>query len=335
MMRRLLFLLVSTALVCGASTPREAVDSLDAAQIQKALDALNTQFVDSGTLEEVSRRALLEGLLGRLAPGAALVDASAPVEEAKPFPFLAEVLEGRFGYIRPGSLDDKTLAEMDSSLANFSEKGLGAMILDLRGIRSVPDYPTTAKFAQRFAPKGAVLFTIEKPQTKQESIVKSDGAPAFEGVLVVLVDSQTRNTAEVLAAVLRESAKAMVVGEATAGEAVEFTDIPLGGGRSLRLAVSRVVLPKAGPLFPKGLQPDIPVRLDFETRDRIFELADKEGVGRFTLDPAPPRMNEAALVANTNPEIGEEPTNDSGPALRDTVLQRALDLVTAIEFYKK
>jgi hypothetical protein len=334
-MRRILFLLLSTAMACGATSPRDAVDSLDAAQIQKALDALNTHFVESDAIEEASRRALLEGLIGRISPGAALVDANAPADEAKPFPFLAEILDGKVGYIRPGALDTAALASMDSSLANFSEKAVGALILDLRGIPSLSGYETCAKFAQRFAPKGAVLFTIEKPAAKQERIVTSEGAPVFQGVLVVLVDSHTRNAAEVLAAVLRESSKAMVVGEPTAGEAVEFSDFPLGGGRSLRVAVSRVALPAGGPLFPKGIQPDIPVRLDLETRDRIFELAGKEGVGRFTLDPAPPRMNEAALVANTNPEIGGEPSSKSTSHLRDTVLQRALDLVTAIEFFKK
>jgi hypothetical protein len=46
-------------------------------------------------------------------------------------------------------------------------------------------------------------------------------------------------------------------------------------------------------------------------------------------------MNEAALVANTNPEIGGEATSSASPTLRDSVLQRALDVVTAIEFFKK
>ena len=124
-------------------------------------------------------------------------------------------------------------------------------------------------------------------------------------------------------------------GEPTAGEAVEFSDFPLGGGRSLRVAVSRVALPAGGTLFPKGVQPDLAVRLDLETRDRIFELAREEGVSRFTLDESSPRMNEAALVANTNPEISGETSEKSTAPLRDTVLQRALDLVTAIEFYKK
>jgi hypothetical protein len=45
-------------------------------------------------------------------------------------------------------------------------------------------------------------------------------------------------------------------------------------------------------------------------------------------------MNEAALIANTNPEI-ESTKSHEEPPLHDTVLQRAMDLVTAITFYKK
>jgi hypothetical protein len=83
------------------------------------------------------------------------------------------------------------------------------------------------------------------------------------------------------------------------------------------------------------VSPDIAVRLDRETRDKIFDQAGKEGVGRFAFDVDPPRLNEAALVANTNPEIGGEARDKAVPTLRDTVLQRGLDLVTAIGFFKK
>ena len=49
-------------------------------------------------------------------------------------------------------------------------------------------------------------------------------------------------------------------------------------------------------------------------------------------------MNEASLAANLNPEIEamQVAQRDRGkaPQVRDTVLQRAVDLVTAINFYK-
>jgi hypothetical protein len=84
------------------------------------------------------------------------------------------------------------------------------------------------------------------------------------------------------------------------------------------------------------VKPDIEISLPAETQKKIFDLTKEKGVSQFVFDIERPRMNEAALVANTNPEINATPeTDDDTESLRDTVLQRAVDLVTAISFYKK
>lgn len=321
--------------VAQAVEPHQSVDALDEAQVQKALEAVRANFFSAEQLDKASQRALLLGLILQLGPGVSIVETEEKPEKVAGFPFLAEILDGRAGYIRPGKLDAAVLPQMDSALKNFGEKSIGAVILDLRGIPADLGFEGVADFAKRFCPKGAVLFMVQKPNAKQERIVTNDGAAVFEGILVVLVDQDTRGAAEVLAATLRDNAKAMVVGSQTAGAAVEFSDFPLGGGRWARVAVAQVLAPKSGALFPKGVSPDIAVRLDRETRDKIFDQATKEGAGRFALDVEPPRMNEAALVANTNPEITEDSREKASSALRDTVLQRAVDLVTAIGFYKK
>lgn len=332
MRMRGVFLLLAVAGFCGAEP---SVDALDPAQVGKALEAVKANFLSPGQLEEASQRALLQGLIERFGPGVSLVDEKTePAEPPKTFPFLAEILDGRAGYIRLGALDSAAIKQTDSALENFSGKSIGAVILDLRGIPAGSDFESCAELAKRFCPKGVVLFTIEKPNAKQERIVTADRVPVFEGTLVVLVDAETSGAAEVLAAALRDNAKAMVVGEQTAGAAVEFAEFPIGGGRSVRVAVSQVIAPRAGALFPEGVKPDISVRLDRESRDDIFEKSHKDGVSRFAFDEETPRMNEAALVANTNPEISENQPAKTEPALRDTVLQRALDLVTAIGFFR-
>jgi hypothetical protein len=324
----------AAALLCHA-VDSEGVDSLEEAQVQKALEAVRANFLSSEQLNKVSQRALLQGLIVRLGPGVSIVETDAKPKSVEGFPFLAEILDGRAGYIRPGKLDAAALPQMDAALKNFGEKSIEAVIFDLRGIPAEFGFDGVAEMAKRFCPKGAVLFTVQKPNAKKERIVTNDGALAFEGILVVLVDQDTRGAAEVLAATLRDNSKAMLVGSQTAGAAVEFADFPLGAGRSVRVAVAQALAPKSGALFPKGVSPDIAVRLDPEMRDKIFDQATKEGAGRFAFDEEPPRMNEAALVANTNPEITEDSREKSAPALRDTVLQRAVDLVTAIGFYKK
>ena len=339
-MRRLLLLAISSvSLVLADDAPpatlRETVNGLDAAQTSKAIEALQSNFLSPQSFDDASRqKALLEGFVRRLSPGATIVDTEKPAPAAETAPFLAEILDDRAGYLRPGRLDPATLAQLDTSLKSFSEKNLPAVILDLRAVPGGSEFEAAADFARRFAPNGKMLFTIQKPSAKQERILTSNQTPGFSGTIIVLTDSDTAGAAEALAATLRFNAGAMIVGSDTAGEAVEFADIPLGGGKSLRVAVSQVVLPDNAPLFPTGVKPDVAIALPPGELEEIFAASREKGVSQFVFEVERPLMNESALLSNTNPEI--EGTRDSElPPLRDTVLQRAMDLVTAISFYKK
>ena len=162
----------------------------------------------------------------------------------------------------------------------------------------------------------------------------SNQIPAYEGILVVLADVDTAGAAEALAATLRLNAGAMIVGSDTAGEAVEFSEVPLGGGKVLRVAVSQAVLPETPAIFPGGVKPDIAISLPPGTLAEIHLATKDKGISQFVFDSERPRMNEAALVAGTNPEIESSRDRPRTP-LHDTVLQRAMDLVTAVNFYKR
>ncbi|MFZ4778932.1 MAG: S41 family peptidase [Terrimicrobiaceae bacterium] len=314
---------------------RETVNALDAAQVDKAIDALQSNFLSPAALDPGSKqKALLEGLVRRLSPGVSIVSSENARLDAAPTPFLAEILDDRAGYIRPGKLDSATLSQLDVTLASFAEKKLPAVILDLRAVPGGSEFEAAADFARRFCPKGKMLFSIQKPSAKQERILTSNQNPSYEGILVVLTDPDTSGAAEALAATLRVNAGAMIVGSDTAGEAVEFLEIPLGAGKILRVAVSQVVLPDKAALFPGGVKPDIAISLPAGTLEDIFAASREKGVSQFVFDSERPRMSEAALVANTNPEIESTKERAAAP-LRDTVLQRAMDLVTAIHFYKQ
>jgi hypothetical protein len=63
----------------------------------------------------------------------------------------------------------------------------------------------------------------------------------------------------------------------------------------------------------------------------------------FVFETDRPHLNEAALLAGTNPEIEAAQAaqqrraqgGEKSPALNDAVLQRGVDLVTSIEVYEK
>jgi len=316
----------------------DLVNLLNDAQLEQAVELLKTQFLNPAALNDQElRRARLEGLLDRLGPGAKLYIESGKPAAGAPIKFLAEVLDSKVGYVRLGKLDADTLAQLDAVLAGFNEKGIQAAVLDLRSVGYHSDYELAAAFARRFCEKGKLLFRVQKPSAKQERIFTANQDPIFTGTVVVLTDEQTAGAGEILAAVLRQHARAMIVGSRTAGQAVEFSEVPLGAGVVLKVAVSEATVPDAEAIFPRGVKPDIAVALAADQQAEIFRRSAEKGVSQFVYEKERPRMNEAALIANLNPEIdgsgGPAKAGDE-TALKDTVLQRAVDLLTALTFFE-
>ncbi len=317
----------------AANQEKDPLDQLGAKELGEALTAIRANHLQAESLTEVElQRATLRGLLQQLAPGAELVPAT---DQPPPSPFRAEILDGSTGYIRPGTLDAAALAQLDTTLQNFAGKKLTGLVLDLRATPQSGDFETAAEAAQRFVPRGKQLFSLRRPAAKQERLFTSNRDPVFSGVLVVVVDRSTGGAAEVLAAVLRQGAKAMVVGERTSGRAVEFAAIPAAPGLILRLAVAGVEVPGLPGLHPRGLEPDIEVEDDPEERAEVMRLSLEKGVGGFIYETARPQLNEAALLAGTDPEASAPPPDGDTRVLRDRMLQRAVDLVTTIGVFQQ
>lgn len=318
---------------------RELVNQLKDEDVDKAIQTLKKEYLDAANLDDKAlQRATLEGLVKRLSPGAVLVETAKKQPPATPVPFLAEILDAHISYLRVGALTKDNLAQMDATLSGFSDKKIDAVVLDLRGMPEGGDFEIAADFARRFCPKGKLLFSIQKPSAKQERIFPSNQDPLFQGLIIVLTDADTSGAAEALAATLRQNVGAMIIGADTTGEAVEFTDVPLSNGTALRVAVAQAVVPEIGPLYPKGVKPDVAISLSRDVQEQIFRESKEKGVSQFVFENERQRMNEASLVANTNPEIDMaqaiQKDRGRGPQVRDTVLQRAVDLITAINFYK-
>jgi carboxyl-terminal processing protease len=231
---------------------------------------------------------------------------------------------------------------MDKGLGNFAAKKVDALIIDLRSSQGTSDFVLAAEFAKRFCPIGKPLFTLRKAAARQDRVFSSDRSPAFQGLIMGLADGDTAGAAEALASALRFYDKALVIGQPTAGRAVEYSDFPLPGGKILRVAVAEAVSPDGRALFPDGIKPDLSVEMPAADKRQIFQLSAEKGMGPFVYETGRPHMNEAALLAGTNPEVEEwgaaQQRRGRGPEKQpahDPVLQRALDVVTSLEVYQK
>ncbi|MEP6686463.1 MAG: S41 family peptidase, partial [Verrucomicrobiota bacterium] len=280
------------------------INAMDSAEVQQAITLLKSNFIRPAALNGVElERATFEGLMARLGHGVMLLPAEKQPEAQAVDNLYSEILEGHIGYMRLGELSAAHLQAMDGALKTFAAKKVDALVIDLRATPPTNDFATAAEFLKRFVQKGKMLFTLRKPVTKQDRVFSSDRDPVYDGMIIVLADIDTSGAGEVLAGVLRAYDKAMIIGQPTAGRAVEYSDLPLSGGKILRVAVAEFILPEGKTLFPVGAIPDVPVEMSATDKRQVFEQSLKSGMASFVFEKERPHFNEAALLAGTNPEI--------------------------------
>ena len=331
------------ASLSATPTTQDLVNSLGPADLQAVITLLRSNFTDPDAITDTElNRATVEGLIVRLPRGVMLLPSKENSSTGSPSAFYSELIAGAIGYLRLGSLNSANLQALDRSLDAFAAKKVNALIVDLRATQATDDLALAAEFAKRFCPKGKAILTLRKPTGRQDRVFNSDRDPAFRGLVMVLTDGDTAGVAEAIAAALRFYDKALVIGQLTAGRAAEYSDLPLQNGKILRLAIAEMISPDGHSLFPEGVKPDLPVEMSLVDKRQIFQLSGERGISPFVYEAGRPHMNEAALLAGTNPEVeaAEAAQQRRGRAPEkspphDPVLQRALDVITSLEVYQK
>ena len=361
--RHLLALVAATFLVTASSvlavtsttsSKPAGVDALSPADVAKAIGALKEEFVRPESLNDAGLAgATLQGLLDRLSPGVDLVSGTAAAAEPA-IPFHSEIADGKTGYLLVGALTGDSVGKVRQTLGDWSAYHLHAVIVDLRGTPATSDFQTAAELAGLFCAKGTELFSLTAGKghvltgsaaggetNAQTHTFTSQAEPLYKGLVVVIADSRTAEAPEAIAAVLQKCAKALIVGDETAGRAYAFSDVPLSGS-VLRVAVAQVILPDGKEPGENGIRPDINVSLGNAhggpSKAEILRSISTKGIPSVITEHDRPHLNEAALVSGSNPEIDEIKAEESGekkaPPLVDHQLQRALDLVTSITIYE-
>lgn len=318
------------------------VDALNQTQLQEAFRLLRSGFIkrEQLTYEELNRAAL-QGVLDRLESGAMLLTPTTLAEADSPYPFHAQKLGQAVCYVRPGRFNADEIPALDGALAEFlADAKLQTLILDLRSPQPLANFETAAALLGRFRPPGELLFKVTRPGDPSPRLFVSKSSPkSWDRQLLVLIDRETGNSAEIIAAVLQRKSKSLVFGERTPGLTVEYEDVPLATDRILRYAVAEVLLADDVSLFRKGVIPDIPVPSTIAGKHVLYRDSEHKDILDLIHIPPRPQVNEAALVSRTNPELdyylaksNKKPTPWDKPPVQDRVLHAALDLLTVSAF---
>jgi carboxyl-terminal processing protease len=201
-------------------------------------------------------------------------------------------LRGRIGYVRFNLFAAPVLEKFCAALRSM--KDAPGLVLDLRGNRGGLlglVYGLGGLLETR-----PVSFGVMRTRAGWHDLGITPQKNGYRGQLVVLIDAETQSAAEMFAAGLQASGRAVVIGQRSAGATLPSAAKELPTGAILQYAFADFVGGDGRMIEGVGVEPTIPVKL---SRRRL--LAGRDPQLEAALDAIDTKGNATAAVASPAP----------------------------------
>ena len=184
----------------------------------------------------------------------------------------AEMLSDRIGCIRISEFDEVTVDQFRDALEDLKQKGMEALILD---VRDNPGGLLTSVTSMLDDLMDAKLLVTTRTRTGTEEKIYSDEKQLFSGPISVLTNENSASASEVFAGVLQYYGMADVTGSTTYGKGVVQSTFSFKDGSAFKLTTEKYLIAGEVDIDGTGITPDYPVdEADAEAEeDTVLEAA--------------------------------------------------------------
>ena len=208
----------------------------------------------------------------------------------------------KIGYVKITKFMDKTYSELRDAVKDLLDKGVEALIIDLRD--NPGGYLDQAiETAGLFLDKG-IIVSVKDFEGEEEvykvsgnNIVKlnkygsriifrKDLTVSRDIDVVVLVNRGSASGSEILTGALKDNKRAIVVGQRTFGKGSVQSGLTLSNGGILYLTTAHYITPSGRDIHGKGIDPDVIVKGEEkrETKKKVLDYT-KNTIEVSTDDP--------------------------------------------------
>jgi len=212
-----------------------------------------------------------------------------------------ELLESGIGYVRISQFGKRTGDELEAAIESLLEQGMQALAIDLRN-NPGGLLDAAVEVAEKFIPEGElVVYTKGRHESMNEEWYANSGSEPYDFPLAILVNPGSASASEIVAGALKDSGRAILVGEKTFGKGSVQSILPLGGNTGLKLTTAKYYTPGGYVIHENGIEPDVVVEITPEEegrlaiqRSRLRTMPLEEFVQRFEFEPIEDVQLEAA-----------------------------------------
>ncbi|MFB0519197.1 MAG: S41 family peptidase [Acidobacteriota bacterium] len=200
-------------------------------------------------------------------------------EKVSPERVSYRIFEEGIGYFRIPNFLPGVSGSVAQELQSLQESGVDSLLIDLRGnIRGQLD--EVIAIADMLLDRGEIT-SLKMPGGIERSYPAKEETTLYRGKLFLLLNNDTCNWGEILAAAIKDNKRGELIGEKTFGRGSLQQIIPLEDGSALRLSVGMFLTPEKAPIEGKGVTPHLSL-----TEGKIKEIAER----RFV--PDDPQLNK-------------------------------------------
>ncbi|MEO8247499.1 MAG: S41 family peptidase [Chloroflexota bacterium] len=214
------------------------------------------------------------------------------------------MIDGHIGYIGLHSFSDSASDQFHTALTALLDDGADQIIFDLRD--NPGGYIEAARRIGSEFIKSGLIFSQESAgnDVKRWEATGSGAATDTDIPVVVLTNEGSASASEIVAAALKETGRATVIGQPTFGKNTVQVWAPLDNEGGVRITISRWFTPQHNSVAPDGLAPDITVEVPPETPpeqdlyvDRAVEYLSSQGIGEPGASSSPAALGPASRMA--------------------------------------
>ncbi len=164
-----------------------------------------------------------------------------------------KMLENNVGYLKMEMFSATLDEQVMTALTDLKNQGMQKLIIDLRN--NTGGYLESAEAtASLFLEKGKLIYSLEGKDTTSDYYDKTDESADYP--IVIIINGQSASAAEILAAALKDSYGAVLVGEKSYGKGKVQQTYNLSDGSMAKYTSARWLRPNGACIDGVGIVPD-------------------------------------------------------------------------------
>ncbi len=173
------------------------------------------------------------------------------------------------GYVQITQFSERTGEEFTDALTGLEKQGLRALVIDLRDNPGGLLDAAVDVCNQFFDKDELIVYTQGRTPESRENFKAQGGHVPRTYPIAILVNGGTASAAEIVSGAMKDTRRAVIVGEKTFGKGSVQSVLELQDGEGLRLTTARYYTPSGITIHERGIAPQVELEVSADDESKI------------------------------------------------------------------